>query len=179
MLQQFRGHSADYSITSSAQASSAAGTSRPSALTVLRLIVKAYLIGDCTGSSLGAGSPTSATRGIVVVAALNPRTKWCRSSGSSVCVVVAGRPRRSIGFPFATSRSNLRETASGPLLHGAGPSLREARAGLRRARFLREPLMPRRDRRLPCLQNTELGDLLQTLRAKRPLRDRRRCGRST
>src|SRR3954454_14142034 len=44
---------ADHSITSSARASSVAGTSRPSALAVLRLIINSYLVGACTGRSAG------------------------------------------------------------------------------------------------------------------------------
>src|SRR5258707_7831244 len=40
-----------YSITSSARASSVAGTSRPSALAVLRLTTSSYLVGPCTGRS--------------------------------------------------------------------------------------------------------------------------------
>jgi hypothetical protein len=42
-----------YSTTSSARASSVGGTSRPSALAVLRLITKSYLVGACTGRSAG------------------------------------------------------------------------------------------------------------------------------
>lgn len=42
-----------YSITSSARASSVAGTVRPSALAVLRLITNSYLLGACTGRSAG------------------------------------------------------------------------------------------------------------------------------
>src|SRR5215475_2843126 len=42
-----------YSITSSARASSIGGTSRPSALAVLRLITSSYLVGACTGKSAG------------------------------------------------------------------------------------------------------------------------------
>src|SRR5262249_28071167 len=41
------------SITSSARASSCGGTSRPSALAVLRLITSSYLVGACTGRSAG------------------------------------------------------------------------------------------------------------------------------
>jgi hypothetical protein len=44
---------AAYSITSSARASSEGGTSRPSALAVLRLIISSNLLGVCTGSSPG------------------------------------------------------------------------------------------------------------------------------
>src|SRR6516165_3365658 len=40
-----------HSITSSASASSDGGTSRPSALAVLRLITSSYLVGRCTGRS--------------------------------------------------------------------------------------------------------------------------------
>src|SRR5262249_19337138 len=40
-----------HSITSSARASSVGGTSRPSALAVLRLITSSYLVGACTGRS--------------------------------------------------------------------------------------------------------------------------------
>src|SRR5262249_44818610 len=40
-----------HSITSSARASSEGGTSRPSALAVLRLMTSSYLVGFCTGSS--------------------------------------------------------------------------------------------------------------------------------
>src|SRR5262249_25593881 len=43
----------DHSITSSARASTVAGTSRPSALAVLRLITSSYLVGACTGRSAG------------------------------------------------------------------------------------------------------------------------------
>src|SRR5262249_45262318 len=39
----------DHSITSSARASSVAGTSRLSALAVLRLMTSSYLVGACTG----------------------------------------------------------------------------------------------------------------------------------
>src|SRR5712692_9050893 len=42
-----------HSITSSARASSVGGTSRPSALAVLRLITNSYLVGACTGRSAG------------------------------------------------------------------------------------------------------------------------------
>ena len=42
-----------YSITSSARASNEWGTSRPSALAVLRLITSSYLVGACTGRSAG------------------------------------------------------------------------------------------------------------------------------
>ena len=43
----------DHSITSSARASRDGGTSRPSALAVLRLITSSYLVGACTGRSAG------------------------------------------------------------------------------------------------------------------------------
>ena len=43
----------DHSITSSARTSTLGGTSRPSALAVLRLIVSSYFVGFCTGSSPG------------------------------------------------------------------------------------------------------------------------------
>src|ERR1700730_15688174 len=42
-----------HSITSSARESSIGGTSRPSAFAVLRLIVRSYLVGACTGRSAG------------------------------------------------------------------------------------------------------------------------------
>src|SRR5262249_15936591 len=42
-----------HSITSSARASTLAGTSRPSAFAVLRLITVSYLVGACTGRSAG------------------------------------------------------------------------------------------------------------------------------
>jgi len=42
-----------HSITSSARASNDCGTSRPSVLAVLRLITSSYLVGACTGRSLG------------------------------------------------------------------------------------------------------------------------------
>src|SRR5262245_18824937 len=42
-------HLRGHSITSSARASSVGGTSRPSALAVLRLITSSYLVGFCTG----------------------------------------------------------------------------------------------------------------------------------
>jgi hypothetical protein len=42
-----------YSITSSARASSVGGTSRPSALAVLRLITSSNFVGACTGKSAG------------------------------------------------------------------------------------------------------------------------------
>src|SRR6516225_178948 len=42
-----------HSITSSARASSVGGTSRPSALAVLRLRPVSYLVGACTGRSAG------------------------------------------------------------------------------------------------------------------------------
>src|SRR5262249_39258484 len=42
-----------HSITSSARASSVGGTSRPSALAVLRLITSSNLVGCCTGRSAG------------------------------------------------------------------------------------------------------------------------------
>ena len=38
-----------YSITASARASTAGGIVRPSALAVLRLITRSYLVGACTG----------------------------------------------------------------------------------------------------------------------------------
>src|SRR5262245_33966048 len=43
----------DHSITSSARASSVAGTSRPSILAVLTLMTNSYLVGACTGRSAG------------------------------------------------------------------------------------------------------------------------------
>src|SRR6516165_8898880 len=43
----------DHSITSSARASSVGGTSRPSALAVLRLIASSYLVAAWTGKSAG------------------------------------------------------------------------------------------------------------------------------
>src|SRR5262249_47705842 len=46
-------HRCNHSITSSARASSVGGTSRPSALAVLRLITRSYLVGCSTGMSLG------------------------------------------------------------------------------------------------------------------------------
>src|SRR5262249_59486198 len=42
-----------HSITSSARASNAGGTGRPSALAVLRLITSSYFVGACTGRSAG------------------------------------------------------------------------------------------------------------------------------
>jgi hypothetical protein len=52
-LCQFRTRAAQqwtfYSITSSARTSIEAGTVRPSALAVLRLIVSTYLVGACAG----------------------------------------------------------------------------------------------------------------------------------
>src|SRR6516225_7555534 len=42
-----------HSITSSARASTGVGISRPSALAVLRLMTKSYLVGACTGRSAG------------------------------------------------------------------------------------------------------------------------------
>ena len=42
-----------YSITSSASCWRCPGTSRPSAFAALRLIISSYLVGACTGSSLG------------------------------------------------------------------------------------------------------------------------------
>src|ERR1700716_5188 len=42
-----------HSITSSARASNVGGTSRPSALAVLRMITSSYLVGDCTGRAAG------------------------------------------------------------------------------------------------------------------------------
>src|SRR5262249_22684484 len=42
-----------HSITSSARARSVGGTSRPSALAVLRLITSSYLVDACTGRSAG------------------------------------------------------------------------------------------------------------------------------
>src|SRR6516225_5945744 len=47
------GHRSDYSITSSARASSDGGTDRPSAFAVFRLITSSYLVGACTGMSEG------------------------------------------------------------------------------------------------------------------------------
>src|SRR5206468_595561 len=46
-------HLRAHSITSSAVDSSVSGTSRPSALAVLRLITSPYLVGCCTGRSPG------------------------------------------------------------------------------------------------------------------------------
>src|SRR5262249_41686771 len=59
-----------HSITSSARASSVGGTSRPSALAVLRLITSSNFVGACTGSSAGLTPPRmrstySAARGNV------------------------------------------------------------------------------------------------------------------
>src|SRR5262249_40513090 len=42
-----------HSITSSARASNVEGTSRPSVLAVLRLMISSYLVGACTGKSAG------------------------------------------------------------------------------------------------------------------------------
>src|SRR5262249_29232612 len=44
---------APHSITSSARASTAGGTSRPSAFAVFRLITSSYFVGACTGRSAG------------------------------------------------------------------------------------------------------------------------------
>src|SRR5262249_1946808 len=44
---------AAHSITSAARASTVVGTSRPSALAVLRLITSSYFVGACTGRSAG------------------------------------------------------------------------------------------------------------------------------
>src|SRR5262249_3548001 len=44
-------HLCAHSITSSARASSVGGTSRPSALAVLRLNTSSYFVGACTGRS--------------------------------------------------------------------------------------------------------------------------------
>ena len=52
-VQHLRGQNCAYSITSSARASSIGGTSRPSALAVLRLMASTYLFGACTGRSAG------------------------------------------------------------------------------------------------------------------------------
>ena len=46
-------HLRGHSITSSARASSVGGTSRPSALAVLRLTTSSYFVGACTGRSAG------------------------------------------------------------------------------------------------------------------------------
>jgi hypothetical protein len=49
-----RGHPAErpnYSMTSSARASSVGGTSSPSAFAVFRFITSSYLVGACTGRS--------------------------------------------------------------------------------------------------------------------------------
>src|SRR5262245_14104999 len=43
----------DHSITSSARASSVGGTSRPSAVAVIRLMTRSYLVGCSTGRSVG------------------------------------------------------------------------------------------------------------------------------
>ncbi len=48
-----RGKTARYSITSSARASTDAGTVRLSALAVLRLMTSSYFVGACTGMSAG------------------------------------------------------------------------------------------------------------------------------
>src|SRR6516165_3808843 len=47
------GHTTNYSITSSARASTEGGIVMPSVLAVLRLITSSYLVGDCTGRSAG------------------------------------------------------------------------------------------------------------------------------
>ena len=52
-VQQWMHQKAGYSITSSARASKVGGTSRPSALAVLRLTINSYLVGACTGRSAG------------------------------------------------------------------------------------------------------------------------------
>jgi hypothetical protein len=51
-----------HSITSSARASTLAGTSRPSALAVLRLSTVSYLVGACTGRSAGDAGQHSSIR---------------------------------------------------------------------------------------------------------------------
>jgi hypothetical protein len=51
-----------YSITSSARASSCAGTSMPSALAVLRLIAKLYFVGNCTGTIDAVAEAQAATQ---------------------------------------------------------------------------------------------------------------------
>src|SRR5262245_12495557 len=58
-----------HSITSSARASMLGGTSRPSALAVLRLITSSNLTGAWTGSSLG--FPPRSTRSTYVAASRN------------------------------------------------------------------------------------------------------------
>ena len=51
--QRYELAASDHSITSSARASTLAGTARPSAFAVLRLITVSYLVGTCTGMSAG------------------------------------------------------------------------------------------------------------------------------
>src|SRR5262249_7922106 len=51
--QRYEHAAATHSITSSARASSVGGTSRPSALAVLRLMTSSYFGGVCTGRSAG------------------------------------------------------------------------------------------------------------------------------
>src|SRR5262249_1671597 len=51
--QRYELAAAAHSITSSARASSVAGTSMPIALAALRLITNSYLVGACTGRSAG------------------------------------------------------------------------------------------------------------------------------
>ena len=48
-----RSKTCGYSITSSARASNAGGTSRPSALALFKLMTSSYLVGACTGKSAG------------------------------------------------------------------------------------------------------------------------------
>src|SRR5262245_46101881 len=48
-----RSNAAPHSITSSARASTDAGTSMPNVFAILRLITSSYLVGACTGRSAG------------------------------------------------------------------------------------------------------------------------------
>jgi hypothetical protein len=100
-----------YSITSSARESSVDGSSRPSAFAVLRLITNSYLVGACTGRSVGFSPFLPAS-----IAARTERRSRCMHNGEA-SMTIRRCARNLPHFRFFRKRSpspslNLASTRS-------------------------------------------------------------------
>src|SRR5215471_11418895 len=104
-----------HSITSSARASNVGGTSRPSALAVLRLITSSYLVGSCTGRSAATGRVYHFLTGTGQIAVFDidadvPTVKLIQTAGSGGASVKDLPGGRHGG---ATARSSRSASKSG------------------------------------------------------------------
>src|SRR5215472_9905024 len=118
-----------HSITSSARASSVGGTSRPSALAVLRLITSSYLVGASTGRSRN-GPPAG-----------SPGPRYIRGHAYAPKICWRTRPRpESIGFSSKIQASRGRGLVAVTGRQGRSASLPAA------ARDVHVPVRPARRR---------------------------------